>query len=223
MSCRDLHYRAGFSAPIDVIPNFVPSTIPEREGTGRESEGTPEKPYFLFVGRLEKIKGLQDLIPLFRFYPKASLWIAGTGAYEKRLRKMARESENIRFFGFLDETSLGKLYKNATALLVPSLCHENFANVILEGFRQKTPAIVSNQGGMPELIEESGGGHVYDTKGDLLAVISRLMKDPSYRNELGRCGYDAYRKKWTAEAHLEQYFRLIGEVAKEDHAGSAPS
>jgi glycosyltransferase involved in cell wall biosynthesis len=41
-------------------------------------DGSPE-PYFLFVGRLEKIKGLQTLIPVFRDYNKARLLIAGTG------------------------------------------------------------------------------------------------------------------------------------------------
>jgi glycosyltransferase involved in cell wall biosynthesis len=42
----------------------------------------PDGPFFLFVGRLEKLKGLQTLIPVFRRYLKAQLLIAGTGSYE---------------------------------------------------------------------------------------------------------------------------------------------
>ena len=48
------------------------------------------RPYFLFVGRLEKIKGLQELLPVFGHYEKAQLWIVGVGDYEPVLHRMAR-------------------------------------------------------------------------------------------------------------------------------------
>ncbi|UCC63887.1 MAG: glycosyltransferase, partial [Anaerolineae bacterium] len=75
------------------------------------------------------------------------------------------------------------------------------------------PAIVRNLGGMPEIIEESGGGFVYETEEELVAAMDQLLADLSFRDEVGRRGYQAYQRKWTAEAHLERYFALIGEVA----------
>jgi len=40
-----------------------------------------------------------------------------------------------------------------------------------------------------------------------------LLEDPSYRNEVGRRGYEAYLRNWTAEVHLKRYFSLINEIA----------
>ena len=67
--------------------------------------------------------------------------------------------------------------------------------------------------GMPELIEESGGGYVYHSEEELIVAMDKLLKDPSYRNEIGRQGYEAYLRNWTAEIHLKRYFSLINEIA----------
>jgi glycogen synthase len=57
------------------------------------------RPYFLFAGRLEAIKGLQDVIPHFDDEAEAELWIAGSGDYEPQLRKLAASSPRVRFLG----------------------------------------------------------------------------------------------------------------------------
>jgi glycosyltransferase involved in cell wall biosynthesis len=125
---------------------------------------------------------------------------------------LAGDSDNIRFLGHLSEQQLHTFYRQAKALLVPSLCLEIFALVILEAFREKTPAIVKNLGGMPEIIKESGGGCIYDTNDELVAAMDQLIADPSYRNDLGRRGYQTYKQKWTEEAHLKRYFDLINDI-----------
>ena len=78
---------------------------------------------------------------------------------------------------------------------------------------QQTPAVVRNLGGMPEIIAESGGGLTYDREEELVAAMDQLLADPSCRRRLGLRGYEAYQKKWTADAHLERYFGLIREIA----------
>jgi glycosyltransferase involved in cell wall biosynthesis len=184
--------------------------------------GRPEqKPYFLFVGRLEKIKGLQTVIPLFNQYEKAQLWIAGDGAYGGHLRQLAARSQNIRFLGRKSRDELRVLYRNATALLVPSLSFEVFSLVIIEAFMQRTPAIVRNIGGMPEIIQESGGGYIYETDQQLVGAMEALLGDSSHRNLLGARGYEAFTKKWTADAYLASYFGLIRKIAAARDAPSA--
>ncbi len=66
--CRDKHLQLGLAGPIVRLPPFVPL---EEQPSG-EAQGTDEfpEPFFLFVGRLEKIKGLETLIPVFRNYPQ---------------------------------------------------------------------------------------------------------------------------------------------------------
>ncbi len=166
-------------------------------------------PYFLFVGRLEKLKGLQTLIPIFRSYNRAELWVAGSGSYESHLRDLAKNSDRIRFLGRLSENELQPLYRQAVAVIVPSLCYETFGQVVVEAFSQHTPALVRNLGAMPELIEESGGGLVYNTDAELIAGMERLMANGALRHEWGERGYQAYLRNWAAEVHLDSYLALV--------------
>ena len=155
--CQDLHHQMGLDIPIVHLPNFVPAAESAVLPSSPHAEDMPEPLYFLSVGRLEKLKGLQTLIPLFRRYRKAQLWIAGTGSHEPQLRQLAAGDTNIRFLGYKTAGDLHGLYRQAVAVLVPSLCLEIFPLVILEAFRQRTPVVVRNLGGMPEILAESGG------------------------------------------------------------------
>jgi len=210
---KDMHYQMGLNVPIMNLPPFVPSAEDVLSTPEKQFEETLQEPYFLFVGRLEKLKGLQTLIPIFRHYRKAQLLIAGTGNYEPELQQLANGSANIRFLGFLPQQQLQLLYRQAVAVIVPSLCFEIVPLVVIESFREKTPVVLRNLGGMPEIIEASGGGFVYNTEEELVAVMDRLLAEPSYRQKLGLRGYQAYQQKWTPEAHLKLYFALIHEIS----------
>jgi glycosyltransferase involved in cell wall biosynthesis len=211
---KEIHHRMGLDGRIVHLPHFIPGV-----GNGavlplRRPRCEPEhKPYFLFVGRLERIKGLQTLIPVFRRYEKAQLWIAGDGGYASQLRQLAGGSDNVRFLGYRTKDELQELYWNATAVIVPSLSFEVFALVIIEAFSQQTPVVARNIGGMPEIIQESGGGLTYDSDQELLTAMDQLVADSSYRDHLGASGHKALEQKWSADAHLQSYFALIDEIA----------
>jgi glycosyltransferase involved in cell wall biosynthesis len=205
---ENVHRRLELRSPIVHLPYFVPST-----SATKPLAKTPEKPYFLFVGRLEKLKGLQTVIPIFRNYQKAELFIAGAGEYEAELKKLAGGCERIRFLGYVSGTRLEDLYRRAVAVIVPSICFDVFPLVPMEALSLQTPVIVRNLGGMPEVVEESGAGFIYDTTDELVCAMDRLLADSSYRNQLGQRGYQAYKKNWTAEVHMQRYFELIDEIA----------
>jgi len=208
-----IHQREGLSLPFIHLPPFLPRDEAE---AGAEEE-RPRKPrdqaYFLYVGRLEKPKGVQTLIPLFKGYSRAQLWIAGTGNYEPRLRRMAKGSVNIRFLGYLPYPQLRSVYTKALAVIVPSLCYEIAPLVILEAAWHRTPVIARNLGGARELVTEMGGGIVYDTESELVAAMDRLCLDPSLRDELGQRSRAACQEKWRSETHLNRYLSLIAEIA----------
>jgi glycosyltransferase involved in cell wall biosynthesis len=220
---KDIHCKMGFKAPIVCLPPF---SYPAESilTTSEEFFGQMfNQPYFLFVGRLEKLKGLQTLIPVFRHFKKAQLLIAGKGNYESKLRKLA-ENANVQFLGQVSHKQLQALYRNAVAVIVPSICFEVFPLVIIEAFSQQTPVMVRDIGGMTEIVEESDGGFIYDTDEKLVAGMERLLEDPSYRLVLGSHGYKAYQRNWTAEAHLDRYLGLISEIAsKSRNSSSEPS
>jgi glycosyltransferase involved in cell wall biosynthesis len=220
----------GLNLPIVHIPHFVPlaDDAPDAASNDLTTRRAPfgqllETPYFLFVGRLEKLKGLHTVIPLFRRYRKARLLIAGTGTYEADLRRLANSCETVHFLGHQTGAALELLYRNAVALIVPSVNYEVAPPlVIMEAFRHRTPTIVRRLGSMPEIIEDSGGGLTYATDQELVAALDALLDDRQYRSALGQRAYEALQKNWTPDAYLERYLGLIDELGarREHHARS---
>jgi glycosyltransferase involved in cell wall biosynthesis len=217
--CKLTHHPMGLDVPIVHLPYFIPTPGESPRAAEESAAGPPQKPFFLFVGRLEKLKGLQTLIPVFLRYPRAELLIAGAGSYESRLKRLAGSSQQIHFLGHVTGQELQALYRRAVAIIAPSICFDVFPNVVLEAFRERTPAIVRNLGGMPEFIQDSGGGFTYDTREQLLEAMDQLLDNPSHRHDLGRRGYQALQQHWSAEAHLRRYFSLIDGIASGAHLG----
>lgn len=215
------HYEMGLKVSMVHLPNFVPLPEIASGGSDQNVSNAEEIPYFLFVGRLEKIKGLQTLIPLFRRYTKAELWIAGKGSYETKLKRLAKDSGNIRFLGYQQGQSLEVLYRKARAVIIPSLCYEISSIVIPEAFTHRTPVIARNLGGMPEIIQESNAGVLFETENELSHAMDTLVEKPTFRQELGECGYKAYLQNWSTQAHLKQYFELIENIANKKQKRSS--
>lgn len=196
--------------PITNIPYFLPRD-PAREAAG-DAYAHP-RPYFLFVGRLEKIKGLQNLIATFRRYEHADLLVAGEGDYGGELRRLAADVPRVRFLGRLPYEELRALYRGAVAVLVSSICVEVFGIIIIEAFAHKTPVIVNRLGALPDVVDESGGGFVFENEAELVRAMERLRTDPALRRALGEKGHAAYVERWTGEAHMRQYLGLVRGVA----------
>ncbi len=208
---RRMHHERGFARPIENVPYFVPQT---EQAPGPLGPPPHPRPYFLFVGRLEKIKGLQTLLPIFRNYPHADLLVAGTGNYEAELRQQAAGMSNVVFFGSLGQGRLQEFYRHAIAVLVPSICYEVFGIIILEAYRQHTPVIVRALGGLEEVVEESQGGFAYRTDEELLVAMEQLRADSELRRSMGERGNQKYIEGWSQQAHLEIYFHVLEETAK---------
>jgi glycosyltransferase involved in cell wall biosynthesis len=203
------HRERGFTRPIRHLPYFLPETdAPPAEPVERE------RPYFLFVGRLERLKGVQVLVETFRSYREADLVVVGEGTIGPELRRRAVGLPHVHFLGRVHPSELPSLYAGAIALLVPSVGYEVFGIVILEAFAQRTPAIVHDLGALPEVVEESGGGFAYRSRGELVEAMERLRGDTGLRHELGERGHEAWRRLWTEEPHLGSYFTAIDEARR---------
>jgi glycosyltransferase involved in cell wall biosynthesis len=201
------HLEMGLDIPIKHMPYFLPTPTEETENVITENES--EKPYFLFVGRLEEIKGVQNIIPVFKRQNKYNLLIAGDGEYREKLEDQAGSAANIRFLGRIDQKRLQGLYQTALAVIVPSICYETFGIIIIEAFSRKTPVIVNDLGALPEVVEDSGGGFIYATKNELSEAMDKLATDFSLRNDKGIRGYQAFLNYWNEDAHIRRYLELI--------------
>lgn len=209
---RDKHREFGFPREMEVLPYFLPDPP---ESTGCEPGPRPqERPYFLFVGRLERIKGLQDVIPAFQGPGEADLLIAGDGEFAAELRAQARGMERVKFLGRVASADLARYYRHAIALVMPSLCYETFGITLLEAFQQSTPVIARRLGPMPEIVEASGGGELFTTQEELLGALERLSQRPQHRAALGAAGKRAFLERWCERVVVPRYLAIVRAVAE---------
>jgi glycosyltransferase involved in cell wall biosynthesis len=212
---RDKHREFGFPRPMNVIPYFLPSG----EAPAAVTKRPQERPYFLFVGRLEKIKGLDDVIPAFRDYPDAELLIAGDGEYGDTLRALGRGIPNVRFLGRIAPEELRALYAHAIALIVPSVCFETFGIILIEAFRQGTPVIARRIGPFPEFVDACGAGLLFDDGAGLVEAMRSIQGTPGRRVSLSEAALSGFERLWTEEAVVPRYLDLVREVAERKGLG----
>jgi glycosyltransferase involved in cell wall biosynthesis len=213
------HRSQGVERPLVHLPYFVP---PPTALDAPVPPAVPDGPFFLYVGRLEKLKGVQDILHLFSAYREAELVIVGAGSHEATLREQARGLPHVRFLAKVHPSALAAIYHKAVAVLVPSLCYETFGLTAAEAMSHGTPAVVRRIGALAENIDQSGGGLGFTTLAECREAMERLRTQPDLRDELGRRGAEAVRTRWSVEAHLAQYLEIIDEVREEKEGhGSA--
>jgi glycosyltransferase involved in cell wall biosynthesis len=205
---RNKHREFGFPKEMAVLPYFLPGEFPEHpEGT---KTGRPqERPYFLSVGRLTRIKGLDSIIPAFRQYPDADLLIVGDGEERAALEALASGIPNVKFVGRVANEDLRRYYEHAVAAIMPSLGYETFGIILIEAFRYGTPVIARRIGPFPEIVTESNGGLLFSTTEELLGAMSTLQRDPARRNEFAMNGYRACRERWSEDVVIGKYLSLV--------------
>lgn len=204
------HAERGFFQPVDHLPYFIDRADQDWQKPGPRPQ---ENPYFLFVGRLEVIKGLHTLIDLWGQVADVDLLVVGTGTQAEALQTQASDNSRIKFLGALSQQELGNLYYHAVATIVPSITYETFGIIIVESFARKTPVIVRDLGALPEVVQDSEGGIIYQSDQELLDAINKLKSSPSLQNELGEKGYETFINTWTREAHMKMYFGGLEEIA----------
>ncbi|HET6566590.1 MAG TPA: glycosyltransferase family 4 protein [Rhodothermales bacterium] len=202
----EMHAARGLHIPTVHIPMFIPDPPDGNVSVDVPNEG---RPYFLYVGRLEKLKGLQDVIPIFERYDQADLLVVGDGNYRVALERLAGGNPRVRFTGAQPYEELARLYRHARALLVPSLCYETFGQIVLEAFSMHTPVLARNIGALRELVLQSGGGLLFSFPDELKGQMEDLRADSGLRARLAEQGSAYYRAHGTVEHHLERYLGLI--------------
>jgi len=207
---RDKHREFGFPREMSVVPPLLDDAPP-----GASEGGSPHpRPYFLFVGRLERLKGLDDVLPMVRGYADADFVIIGDGEHRAALERLVAGCEHVRFMGRLPSHELGRWYAHAIATVVPSAGYETFGFVAIEALQQATPVLARRRGGLAEIVARSGGGELFDTPDQLRAAMQRLHRDPVRRAALGRAGRAAYTEQWSERVVLPKYLALIEEAAR---------
>lgn len=152
---------------INVIPNGVNLTMYsgiEKDYDFRRNYAADNEKIILYAGRLVFEKGVQHLIgampKILQNYNDAKLVIAGKGGMYDELKAQVDFlglGNKVYFTGYMDHKSLCKLYKCADIAVFPST-YEPFGIVALEGMLAGNPVVVSDIGGLNEIVEHGKNG-----------------------------------------------------------------
>jgi glycosyltransferase involved in cell wall biosynthesis len=219
---RAKHHEFGFPREMEVLPPIVFDA--DAEAIDAPAVSPHPRPYFFYAGRLERIKGLDDVLPLFREADApADLLIAGAGSHEPALRAIAGGSPRIHFLGHLRPERLAPLYRYAIAHVASSVCFETFGNTLVEAFRQRTPVIARNIGPFPEIVAQAGAGELFDDADGLRASLRRFASDRALRDRLGAAGRTAYEATWSEEAIVPRYLDIVERTMARRRAPALPT
>lgn len=186
------------------IPNFAPfppSVLPTLD----------LEDYFLYVGVLERHKGIQNLLETFKEISKVSdarLVIVGDGNLKNYVKSFIESnslSNSILYLGSIRKTYLYALYREAKALIVPSIWPENAPLVTLEALSMGTPVIASNVGGMPEIINQVDPNLVFEDQAGLKKLISSFSKKEFSSEKIK----EIYEQNFSPAAYVSRYMRTI--------------
>ena len=177
------------------------------------------------VGRIVREKGLGVLLDAFSRVlavdPRVKLVIAGKGPYHDELRHRAYQLgiyNRVYFTGYIDDNTRNALYKCADVVVFPSL-YEPFGIVALEGMAAGTPVIVSDCGGMSEIIKHGVNGlKAYSNNASSLADnILWALQHPDHTKEMKVKAMDDIRNIYNWENIARETQDVFREVIEEYH------
>lgn len=188
----------------------------------RLTDGHPEAPLVLYVGRLSREKDLDQLLEPLRRLQRYGVRLAfvGSGPGQDELKEMFAGTPTV-FTGYLAGEDLAAAYASADVFAFPSAT-ETLGLVALESMASGVPVVGADAGGIPFVIDEGRTGFLV-RPGDTDTLTDRLQQlvtDEALRARMGAAARaDAEQHSWRAATEA-----LVGyyELAVERHAGRGP-
>lgn len=179
-----------------VKPNFVEnnSFIPEEERLNQ----------FVFVGRLDKLKGVDILFEAWKRMGEGAikLIVCGMGPMEEWCKSFIKENVvNIEMCGFVPNDETLKIIANSKALVLPTQCYEGFPMSIVEAFSVGTPVICSDLGNAGSVVEEGITGYKfrYDSIESIMSAIDKMREKPLNKEKIKKI----YEIKYSENANYK--------------------
>lgn len=162
-----------------------------------DNDSDEDNGYFLYIGRLEEIKGVRLLIEAFNSMPNENLKLAGTGPLMSNLNF----SKNIELLGFVKHEDLVPLIKQCKAIILPSQIYEGFPMVIPEAFSLHKSVIVGDIGNNGVIVKDGVNGKkfTYNSVDSLISVIKNFNEE--IQNKLEVNSYLDYEKMYSSKTN----------------------
>lgn len=175
------------------------------------SQGHPESPLLLYVGRLGAEKEIERIKPVLEAIPDARLALVGDGPNRSVLEKHFAGTPT-HFVGYLTGKALGSAFACADAFVFPSRT-ETLGLVLLEAMAAGCPVVAARSGGIPDIVTDGVNGYLFDPADDrgAIAATQRLLNQQQERETLRQnARVEAERWSWAAATRqLQNYYRAV--------------
>jgi len=190
----------------EIIPNGV-DVERFNPGVAPQEEFKNERRKILYLGRLDRRKGLVELLRAFplikREIPDAFLIVVGKGPLEKECKRLANSlglSDSVLFKGFAPSSDIPSYYASCDLYCSPALGGESFGIVLLEAMAVGKPVVASRIIGYDTVIRDGYNGLLFNPEEpeDIARTILRVLKDRELREGLIKNGLE-FVKEYTWE------------------------
>ena len=189
---------------------FRPS-LASKQMRSRLSEGNPDSPLLLYVGRVSAEKQIDQIKPVLEAIPEARLAIVGDGPNREALQAHFAGT-NTNFVGYLQGLELASAYASADAFVFPSRT-ETLGLVLLEAMAAGCPVVAANSGGIPDIVTDGENGYLFevDDPDGAITATKKLLEAKTTREQLRvKARQEAERWGWAAATkHLQSYYRSV--------------
>ena len=189
---------------------FEPS-LESAEMRSHLSQGHPEDPLLLYVGRLGAEKEVDRIKAVLQAIPNARLALVGDGPNRANLEQHFAGTPT-HFVGYLHGKQLGSAYASSDAFIFPSRT-ETLGLVLLEAMSAGCPVIAANSGGIPDIVTHGENGFLFnpaDEEGAIKAT-AQLLKNRQERTRL-RQNARAEAERWSWSAATQQLVNYYQQV-----------
>lgn len=149
----------------------------------RLTEGHPESPLLVYVGRLSAEKDIERLKPMLEALPGTRLALIGDGPHHRVLQQHFAGMP-VYMAGFLRGEELAAAYASSDVFVMPSRT-ETLGLVVLEAMSSGLPVVGARAGGIPEMIEDGVSGCLFDTETEATEAIRSFLNCPEKRRTTG--------------------------------------
>ncbi len=175
------------------------------------TQGNPDSPLLLYVGRLSREKNLDSLRSWLHAFPQARLALVGDGPQRRKLEKHLAGLP-VFFAGFLYKEELASAYASSDIFVMPSRT-ETLGLVVLEAMASGLPVVAARSGGIPEMIQDDVTGYLVETDSEAIERLGALLSWKQRREAMGERARAAASSRSWKNATLElvgQYEKAIG-------------
>ena len=173
------------------------------------SQGEPEKPLIICVGRLSHEKRVSWMLEPAKRIPGVRIAIIGGGPAEDELKDAFRGTPTF-FAGYMKGQQLAEAYASADVFAFPSDT-ETLGFVAMESMASGVPVVGARAGGIPDVIDHGVNSLMFEPndRGDFVAKLNQLLDDEALRDHLGkRARIDMEACSWRAATEaLVDYYR----------------